>query len=54
MHANAPSIPEGRLQFRQRIESGWSVAEATESMNISRQCAHKWWRRYREQGVTGL
>ena len=23
-------------------------------MNISRQCAHKWWRRYRDEGVEGL
>jgi transposase InsO family protein len=30
------------------------VAAAAESMNISRQCAHKWWRRYQEEGVAGL
>src|SRR5580692_1287145 len=23
-------------------------------MNISRQCAHKWWRRFREEGEAGL
>src|SRR5262245_26344427 len=23
-------------------------------MNISRQCAHKWWRRYRDEGIAGL
>jgi transposase InsO family protein len=23
-------------------------------MNISRQCAHKWWRRYRDEGIDGL
>jgi transposase InsO family protein len=38
----------------QRIESGWTVAAAAESMNISRQCAHKWWRRYLNGGVEGL
>ena len=37
-----------------RIEDGWTVAAAAESMNISRQCAHKWWRRYRDEGVAGL
>jgi transposase InsO family protein len=37
-----------------RIEDGWSVAAAAESMNISRQTAHKWWRRYRDEGVAGL
>src|SRR4029453_829078 len=37
-----------------RIQDGWSVAAAAESMNISRQCAHKWWRRYRDEGASGL
>lgn len=54
MHANAPLTPEGRLRLCHRIESGWTVAAAAESMNISRQCAHKWWRRYREEGIDGL
>ena len=47
MHGNAPPTPEGRLRLCQRIESGWAVAAAAESMNISRQCAHKWWSRSR-------
>src|SRR3974390_1721919 len=25
-----------------------------EAMNVSRQCAHKWWRRYRDEGPAGL
>ena len=54
MHANAPLTPEGRLRLCHRIESGWTVAAAAESMNISRQCAHKWWRRYRDEGIDGL
>jgi len=37
-----------------RIEDGWSVAAAAESMNLSRQTAHKWWRRYRDEGLVGL
>jgi transposase InsO family protein len=37
-----------------RIEAGWSVAAAAESMNISRQCAHKWWARWRTEGPAGL
>jgi transposase InsO family protein len=37
-----------------RIEDGWTVAAAAESMNISRQCAHKWLRRYGEEGLEGL
>jgi transposase InsO family protein len=54
MHRNAPLTPEGRLRLCQRIEDGWTVAAAAESMNISRQCAHKWWRRYRDEGLAGL
>lgn len=54
MHANAPLTPEGRLRLCHRIEDGWSVAAAAESMNISRQCAHKWWSRYCDEGAAGL
>jgi transposase InsO family protein len=54
MHGNAPLTPQGRLRLCQRIEAGWSVAAAAESMNISRQCAHKWWSRYRTEGIDGL
>jgi transposase InsO family protein len=54
LHGNAPLTPEGRLRLVRRIEDGWTVAAAAESMNISRQCAHKWWRRYRDEGVEGL
>ena len=54
MHGNAPLTPQGRLRLVHRIEAGWTVAAAAESMNISRQCAHKWWSRYRIEGVDGL
>ena len=54
MHGNAPLTPEGRLRLVRRIEDGWTVAAAAESMNISRQCAHKWWGRYRDEGIDGL
>jgi transposase InsO family protein len=54
MHRNAPLTPEGRLRLCERIMAGWSVAETARSMNVSRQCAHKWWRRYQDQGVAGL
>jgi transposase len=54
MHRNAPLTPEGRLRLCHRIETGWSRAAAAESMNISRQTAHKWWSRYRYEGTEGL
>jgi transposase InsO family protein len=54
LHRNAPLTPEGRLRLCLRIAEGWTVAAAAESMNISRQCAHKWWRRYQDAGLVGL
>jgi len=54
LHRNAPLTPEGRLRLCQRITDGWTVAAAAESMNISRQCAHKWWGRYQALGLAGL
>lgn len=54
MHRNAPLTPVGRLRLCQMIEDGWTVAAAAESMRISRQTAHKWWRRYQEAGSAGL
>ena len=54
MHRNAPLTPEGRRRLCHLIEQGWTVASAAESMRISRQTAHKWWRRYREAGEAGL
>lgn len=54
MHRNAPLTPEGRLRLSRLIEDGWTVASAAESMRISRQTAHKWWRRYQIEGRLGL
>lgn len=54
MHANAPLTPQGRLRLCQRIESGWTIAAAAESMNVSRQTASKWWNRFIEYGIDGL
>lgn len=54
MHGNAPLTPEGRFRLCQMIEEGWTIASSAESMRISRQTAHKWWRRYLESGVAGL
>jgi transposase InsO family protein len=54
LHRNAPLTPEGRLRLCHRIADGWTVVAAAESMNVSRQCAHKWWRRYLDEGVAGL
>ncbi len=54
MHRNAPLTPEGRLRLCRLIEDGWTVASAAESCRISRQTAHKWWRRYQGAAEAGL
>ncbi|HXN63263.1 MAG TPA: IS481 family transposase [Acidimicrobiales bacterium] len=54
MHRNAPLTPEGRLRLCRLIEDGWTIASAAESMRISRQTAHKWWRRYETGGRPAL
>jgi transposase InsO family protein len=54
VHRNAPLTEEGRRRLCERIAAGWTVAAAAESMNVSRQCAHKWWRRFRDEGPDGL
>ena len=53
-HRNAPLTPTGRFLLCQRIEAGWAIAHAADAMGISRQCAHKWWRRYEELGTEGV
>ena len=54
MHANAPLTPQGRLRLCLRIEDGWTITAAAESMNVSRQTASKWWSRYCEAGAAAL
>jgi transposase InsO family protein len=54
MHRNAPLTPEGRLRLCLMIDEGWTIASSAESMRISRQTAHKWWRRYLDAGEAGL
>src|SRR5262245_11264656 len=54
MHRNARLTPRGRLLLCRRIEAGWPVAHAAESMRISRDRACVWWRRYQTEGVAGL
>ena len=54
MHRNAPLTLEGRRRLVERIEKGWSITAAAQSMCISRQCASKWWNRYQREGEAGL
>jgi len=54
MHRNARLTPAGRLLLCQRIQAGWTVAHAAESMGISRDRAYVWWRRFQAEGLPGL
>ena len=54
-HRRAKLTPFGRLLIVQRVhELGWSVAETAKAAGVSRATAHKWVRRYGEEGVAGL
>lgn len=55
MHRNAPLTVEGRRRLYRRIEEDdFSIAQAAESMNISRQTASRSCNRYRVSGIAGL
>ena len=54
-HGRARMTPFGRLLLVNRIvEEGWTAAAAAESLGVSRATAHKWLRRFREEGLEGL
>jgi transposase InsO family protein len=54
-HRRAKLTPFGRLLIVQRVEEmGWTVAATADAAGVSRATAHKWVRRYREQGEAGL
>lgn len=54
-HRRAKLTPFGRLLIVQRVlELGWTATEAAKAAGVSRATAHKWVRRYREEGLGGL
>jgi len=54
-HARAKLTPMGRAALVERVlVEGWPVARAAEAMNVSRQTAHKWVRRFSDEGPPGL
>jgi transposase InsO family protein len=54
VHGNARLTPVGRLTMVLRIESGRPVAHVAAEMGISRPTAYKWWRRWQDEGESGL
>ncbi|WP_344054982.1 helix-turn-helix domain-containing protein, partial [Planotetraspora silvatica] len=54
-HANARLTVHGRILLVRRVRvDGRPVAHVAKELGISRQCAHRWVRRYDEQGWSGL
>lgn len=53
-HRNARLTPRGRLLLVQRVAEGMPVAHVAKAMGVSRQCAHRWVRRFAEGGPAGL
>jgi transposase InsO family protein len=54
-HRNARLTPRGRQLLVERVRvQGMPVAHVAKAMGISRQCAHRWVRRFDEEGLAGL
>jgi transposase InsO family protein len=53
-HANAPFTPEGRRRLCERIDAGRPIAHVAAEAGISRQCLSKWYRRWCQEGPSGL
>ena len=54
LHANARTCPNSRRLLVERIDAGWSLAEAAEAAGVSDRTASKWRARWRAEGEAGL
>lgn len=54
VHRNARLAEAGRLILVQRVLSGRPVSHVAKELGVSRQCAHRWVSRFRQQGLAGL
>ena len=54
LHANARTCPNSRRLLVERIDAGWSLAEAAEAAGVSDRTAAKWRARWRAEGEAGL
>ena len=54
-HRNARLNVRGRQLLVERVcVQGWAVAHAAKAQGVSRQCAHRWVNRFRQEGEAGL
>lgn len=54
VHRNARLAPAGRLILVHRVLSGRPVSHVAKELGVSRQCAHRWVKRFRAEGRRGL
>jgi transposase InsO family protein len=54
LHGNAKTCPHSRRLLVERLERGWTLAEAAEAAGISTRTAAKWRARWRREGEAGL
>jgi transposase InsO family protein len=54
LHGNARTCPRSRRLLVERLERGWTVAQAAEAAGVSTRTAAKWRARWRCQGEAGL
>lgn len=54
VHRNARLTVTGRLILVRRVLAGRPISHVAKEMGVSRQCAHRWLRRYRDHGEAGL
>ena len=53
-HARAKLTVFSRQLIVDRVAGGWPAAEVADQLGISRATAHKWLRRFRQEGAAGL
>ncbi len=54
MHENARLMPKGRELLIERLERGEHPEDIACAIGVSVRTVYKWWRRYREEGLSGL
>lgn len=53
-HANAKLTFAGRRLIVERVQAGWTQAQVATAQGVSRSTVAKWWKRFKEEGDTGL
>jgi transposase InsO family protein len=53
-HANAKLTFAGRRLIVERLQADWTQAQVAAAQGVSRSTVAKWWKRFREEGDSGL